>query len=110
MTPVHLPREGLRANFQAHFWLLRQSSSWSSSLPRPRHDRIASAGYSPSYSEEIIYGGNGARPQDAFDYWMNEPAHHDVIFDPAVTEIGVGFAHVADSTHGDYFTVDVARP
>ena len=39
--------------------------------------RIAEAGYSASYSEEIIYAGGG--PQDAFDWWMNDKPHRDAI-------------------------------
>jgi uncharacterized protein YkwD len=69
--------------------------------------RIAAAGYGATFSEEMIYAGSGAYPQNAFDWWMNDPTHHDVIFDARVSDIGVGFAFVSDSAYGDYYTVDV---
>lgn len=66
--------------------------------------RIAAAGYSASYSEEIIYAGG--YPQDAFNWWMNDQIHHDAILNTHVTEMGVGYAYSSDSTYGGYFTVD----
>ena len=69
--------------------------------------RIAAAGYPGSYSLEMIYGGYGAYPQNAFSWWMNDPAHHAVIFDTRVREIGAGYAYVVDSADGNYYTVDL---
>ncbi|HEY6074967.1 MAG TPA: NBR1-Ig-like domain-containing protein [Anaerolineales bacterium] len=69
------------------------------------HTRIAAAGYTPSYSEEIIYAGGG--PQVAMTWWMNDKIHRDAILNPDVTEIGIGHAN---SSNGDYFTVDFASP
>ncbi len=83
--------------------LLSHTGSDGSSIQQ----RIAAAGYSASYSEEMIYGGSGAYPKDAFNWWMNDPAHHAVIFDTNVHEIGAGFAYVAESAYGDYYTVDL---
>jgi uncharacterized protein YkwD len=87
----------------ACFSLLSHSGS-DHSTPQ---QRIAAAGYGATYSEEMIYAGSGAYPQDAFDWWMNDPTHHDVIFDPRVSDIGAGFAFVTDSAYGDYYTVDL---
>ena len=72
------------------------------------HTRIAAAGYSPSYSEEIIYGGGG--PQAAFDWWMSDKPHRDAILNSNPSEMGIGYAYVENSTYGDYFTVDFANP
>ncbi len=66
--------------------------------------RAATAGYPGTYVEEIIYAGG--YPQDAFDWWMGDPTHHDVIMDPRVVSIGVGYAYVSDSAYGGYYTVD----
>jgi uncharacterized protein YkwD len=72
--------------------------------------RIAAAGYASSYSLEMIYGGYGAYPQTAFDWWMNDPTHHAVIFNAQVKEIGAGYAYVENSADGNYYTVDFASP
>lgn len=72
------------------------------------HSRIVAAGYSPSYSEEIIYAGGG--PEAAFQWWMNDAPHRAAILNPNVTEMGIGYASAASSLYGDYFTVDFASP
>ncbi len=87
----------------ACFSLLSHTGSDGSSIQQ----RVAAAGYPGSSSEEIIYGGTGAYPQTAFNWWMNDPPHRAVILDSSVTDIGAGFAFVQDSAYGDYYTVDV---
>jgi len=72
------------------------------------HERVVAAGYNPSYSEEIIYGSG--YPQTAFDWWMNDQIHRDAILNPNVIEMGVGYAYVADTAHGGYYTVDFGSP
>ncbi len=72
------------------------------------HSRIVAAGYSPSYSEEIIYAGGG--PEAAFQWWMNDAPHRAAILNSKATEMGIGYASVAASLYGDYFTVDFATP
>jgi len=99
----------LAAAAQAHsidmacFSLLSHTGTNGSTIQQ----RIAAAGYGATYSEEMIYGGYGAYPQTAFDWWMNDPAHRAIIVDTQIKDIGVGFAFVQDSAHGDYYTVDV---
>lgn len=72
------------------------------------HSRIVAAGYLPSYSEEIIYAGGDA--QDAFTWWMNDAIHRAAILNPKSIEMGIGYAYVAASVYGGYFTVDFASP
>jgi uncharacterized protein YkwD len=72
------------------------------------HDRVVAAGYSPSRSSEIIYGSG--YPQTAFDWWMNDPTHRNEILNPNVIELGVGYAYVAGTAHGGYYTVDFGSP
>ncbi len=102
----------LSAAAQAHstdmacYSLLSHTGSDGSSIQQ----RIAAAGYGASYSLEMIYGGYGAYPQTAFDWWMNDPTHHAVIFDGRIREIGAGYAYVADSADGNYYTVDLGSP
>lgn len=70
--------------------------------------RVAAAGYSASRSSEIIYGSG--YPQTAFDWWMNDQIHRTEILNPNVTEMGVGYAYVAGTSLGGYYTVDFATP
>jgi len=72
------------------------------------HERIAAAGYSASWSSEIIYGSG--YPQTAFDWWMNDQIHRDEILNPNVVAMGVGYAYKADTSYGGYYTVDFASP
>jgi uncharacterized protein YkwD len=66
--------------------------------------RIVAAGYNPVNYLEIIYGSG--TPQEAFNWWMNDQVHHDAIINTGVTEMGGGYAYVASSTYGSYYTVD----
>ncbi len=72
------------------------------------YSRILAFGYSPSYSEEIIYGGGG--PQAAMTWWMNDQIHRDAILNPKSTEMGVGYAYFANGSYGDYFVVELGSP
>ena len=71
-------------------------------------DRIVAAGYSPKHPREMIYCWGQAR--DAFDWWMQDKGHHDLIVDPQLTELGVGYAFVKNSACQSSFTVDMAAP
>ena len=68
------------------------------------YQRIVEAGYNPVNYLEIIYGSGS--PQGAFNWWMNDQVHHDAIMNTGVTEMGGGYAYVASSTYGSYYTVD----
>jgi uncharacterized protein YkwD len=72
------------------------------------YSRIVAAGYSPSYSEEIIYAGGG--PQAAVTWWMNDKIHRDAILNPKSTEMGAGYAYFSNGSYGDYFAVVFASP
>jgi uncharacterized protein YkwD len=72
------------------------------------HERVVAAGYNPSYSEEIIYGSG--YPQTAFDWWMRDQIHRDAILNPNAVEMGVGYAYIANTAHGGYYTVDFGSP
>lgn len=72
------------------------------------YSRILALGYSPSYSEEIIYGGGG--PQAAMTWWMSDQVHRNAILNPKATEMGVGYAYLAGGSYGDYFAVELGSP
>lgn len=95
--------QGHAADMACHS-LLSHSGSDGSSI----YGRIVAAGYTPSYSLEVIYAAG--TPQDALNYWMNEPEHRDAMLSPNVSEMGVGYAYVAGSIYGGYYTVDLASP
>ena len=71
------------------------------------YQRVLATGYSGSFTTEIIYAGG--YPQDALDWWMNDKVHYDAIMDSGITEMGVGYSYVADSSYGSYITVDFGR-
>jgi uncharacterized protein YkwD len=70
-------------------------------------ERMAAAGYNATFSAEIIYGSG--YPQTAFDWWMSDPVHRDAILNANITNMGVGYAYIADTAKG-YYTVDFAGP
>lgn len=72
------------------------------------YSRVIAAGYSPSYVEEIIYGGGG--PQAAMTWWMNDQIHRDAILKARSTEMGVGYAYFSNGSYGDYIVVVFASP
>jgi uncharacterized protein YkwD len=72
------------------------------------YERVVAAGYIPSRSSEIIYGSG--YPQTAFDWWMSDQTHRDEILSANVIEMGVGYAYVADTAYGSYYTVDFGSP
>ncbi len=71
------------------------------------YSRVLAAGYSGSFTEEIIYGGGG--PQAAMSWWMNDQIHRDAILNPNTTELGVGYAYFSNGSYGDYIVVDFGK-
>ena len=75
--------------------------------------RMAAHGYSYSYWNEAIYaqppeyGGNA---QAAVEWWLNDPPHRVIILSADAKDIGTGYAYVAGSKLGGYFTIDVGSP
>jgi uncharacterized protein YkwD len=75
--------------------------------------RIAAQGYSYSYADEAIFAQPpeyGGTAQAAVDWWLNDPGHRAILLNPQATEIGFGYAYVATSALGGYFTADVGAP
>ena len=66
--------------------------------------RVLAAGYSGTFTEEIIYGGGG--PQAAMTWWMNDKVHRDAILSTKSGEMGVGYAYFSNGSYGDYFVVE----
>ena len=48
--------------------------------------------------------------QAAVDWWLNDPEHRAILLNAKATEIGFGYAYVAGSDLGGYFTADVGAP
>lgn len=100
----------LNASAQAHsddmacHNLLSHTGSDGSSI----YARIVAAGYTPSNWGEIIFASGSA--QQAFDWWMNDKPHRDVILDPKLDDFGAGFSYLAGSEYGSYYTVDFGKP
>lgn len=71
-------------------------------------ERITAAGYSwNTYGENIAAGY--ATPAAVVAGWMASPGHRANILNPNFCDIGVGYAYVASSTYGHYWTQDFGR-
>ncbi len=90
-------------NFLAH-------NGWNGSTPQ---SRVADTGFSATavreniYAQPPQYGGSG---NAAVSWWLSDPIHYDTIMDPAMKEIGVGYAAYPRSDLGGYYTADFAAP
>ena len=71
-------------------------------------DRVMAAGYSYNRLGENIAAGQPT-PESVVDAWMSSPGHRANILNPDFCDIGVGYAYVADSTYGHYWTQDFGR-
>ncbi len=65
--------------------------------------RIRESGYASAGFSEIIAIGT---PQDAMYQWRNDPGHWEIVMNPNLQWIGVGYAYSASSAYGGYMTVD----
>jgi len=75
--------------------------------------RISAQGYVFSWADEAIYAQPpeyGGTAQAAVDWWLNDAEHRAILLNVKATEIGFGYAYVAGSALGGYFTADVAAP
>ncbi|MGD9053204.1 MAG: CAP domain-containing protein [Desulfobacterales bacterium] len=71
-------------------------------------DRMTDAGYSWNYCGENIAAGQPT-PEDVIDAWMASSGHRANILNPNFCDIGVGYAYVASSTYGHYWTQNFGR-
>jgi uncharacterized protein YkwD len=70
-------------------------------------DRLKAAGYNTYNYLEIIAIGS---PQDAISQWKSDQPHWNMVLNPSMKEIGVGYVYSATSQFGGYFTVDFVSP
>ncbi len=66
-------------------------------------NRLAGAGFTSFNYFEIIAIGT---PQNAIDQWRADEGHWEIVLNPTIKYIGVGYAYFADSDFGGYITVD----
>ena len=71
-------------------------------------ERMTDAGYSWNYCGENIAAGQPT-PEDVIDTWMASPGHRNNILNPNFCDIGVGYAYVAGSSYGHYWTQNFGR-
>jgi uncharacterized protein YkwD len=72
-------------------------------------DRIAAAGYLAQMSAENIARGQ-ADPVTVVEGWLNSPGHRANIMNPALREIGAGFAIAPTSSYLHFWTHVFATP
>ncbi|MBI5934004.1 MAG: hypothetical protein HY867_09875 [Chloroflexi bacterium] len=76
-------------------------------------ERVVAAGYSFSIALETIFGQPpqfGGNPESAVQWWMSDLIHRSAILHEKVTEIGIGYAFVAESSLQGYWSVMFAAP
>jgi uncharacterized protein YkwD len=69
--------------------------------------RIQRAGYNGGYGGEATAWGM----QDAIDpvnYWLNSPGHRQILLNPAVTDVGIGFVEDYSSPNVWYWAAEFA--
>jgi hypothetical protein len=71
-------------------------------------DRMTDAGYIWNYCGENI-AASQPTPEDVIDTWMASAGHRANILNPNYCDIGVGYAYVASSTYGHYWTQNFGR-
>jgi uncharacterized protein YkwD len=69
--------------------------------------RILDTGYEAQFTGENIYGGM-ATVDAAWDYWVNDPPHRDILLNKLYTDIGISVVKGKGQTF--YYTMDLARP
>jgi uncharacterized protein YkwD len=78
------------------------------------YDRVAAQGYANYNSalENMRVGSPdfGFNPQYVYDQWFVSQVHHDNMFNPDVSEAGVGYVYNPNSEYGGYVTIVFARP
>jgi len=68
--------------------------------------RIISAGYGEGRPVENIFGGQ-ATIDDAWNYWVTDPPHLDVLLNAYNTVVGIGVYEIGQMT---YYTMDFGKP
>lgn len=71
--------------------------------------RMTAAGYRYSAAAENIAAGY-ATPEAVMTGWMNSAGHRANILNCGLTEIGIGYAYLASSPYGSYWTQDFGTP
>jgi uncharacterized protein YkwD len=68
--------------------------------------RILDTGYEAQFTGENIYGGM-ATLDDAWNYWVNDPPHRDILLNQLFTDIGISVVKGARGAY--YYTMDLAK-
>ena len=72
--------------------------------------RVSAQGFTASLVVEDIYASQGATPQDAIDWWMNNEDHRADILNENTTMFGIAYVSSNESMLGSYFVVVSAKP
>jgi uncharacterized protein YkwD len=72
-------------------------------------ERVTRAGFTASSVIEAIYAAPDATPQDALDWWMNNPQNRADLMKSDLTVFGVAYVESDNSLFGGYFVVIMAK-
>ena len=90
--------------------LCNNSLSHTSSNGSTPESRVSAQGFTASLVVEDIYASQGATPQDAIDWWMNNEDHRADILNENTTVFGIAYVSSNESMLGSYFVVVSAAP
>jgi uncharacterized protein YkwD len=72
-------------------------------------ERVARAGFTGTGVAEFIYAAPAGTPQDAVNWWINNPQNNEQLLSADSNVLGIAYVQSDDSLFGGYFVVITAQ-
>jgi uncharacterized protein YkwD len=72
-------------------------------------ERVSQAGFTGTSVAELIYASKAATPQEALNWWMNDPQNKEQLLKADANVLGVAYVKSDQSLFGGYFVVITAK-
>ena len=72
-------------------------------------ERVSRAGFTGTGVAELIYASQSSTPQDALDWWLNDPENKDALLKADSNVVGIAYVESDTSLFGGYFVVITAK-
>jgi uncharacterized protein YkwD len=72
-------------------------------------ERASRAGFTGTGVSELIFASATGTPQDAIDWWMNNPQYKDQLLNADSNVLGIAYVKSDNSLFGGYFVVMTAK-
>jgi uncharacterized protein YkwD len=105
------PSPGLMESAQRQARTLAEADRLTHTAPEgsPLESRVQAAGYAGWTALAEVLAAGPASPEAAVALWLSSPEHRGHLLDPALTELGVGYHYLGNSTYGHWWVVDLGR-